>query len=273
MTKVLVDEDLLDNLLEKALPNEYDVLLEGYGLDEEEEEYLYLILLLLEGHVEVITDWLDSEDARKILDGAEEMGLNFFDRLEYEIRLRLHDSFLTLIVPLLLSWYTFGNKLTYDELNLSPVFQDSDWSVFDSIKQHNYNILTDLSKDVCVTLRDVLYDGINEGLGVDELTDLLLTNGLRGKGKFSAKTRAEMIARTERNNSINQAKVNAFKENNVEWVDFVTMGDGRVCSICLELESQNPHRLDQLEADGNIPSIHPRCRCTIRKAEILNNIL
>ena len=272
MAKILVDESLLDNLLEKALPNEYDMLLEGYGLDEEEEEYLLLILLLLEGHVEVIIDWLTSDDARRVLDGAEELGLNFFDKLEYEIRLRLHDNFLTLIVPLLMSWYTFGNKVTYNELNLTPVFQDSDWLVFDLIKRHNYNLLCDLSKDVCVTLRDVLYDGINKGLGVDELRELLLTNGLRGKGKFSARTRAEMIASTERNNSINQAKVNAFKENDVEWVDFITMGDGRVCSICLALESQNPHRLDQLESDGNIPSIHPRCRCTIRKAQPPNNL-
>lgn len=272
MVKVLVEENLLDNLLEKALPNEYDVLLEGYGLDEEEEEYLYLILLLLQGHVEVITEWLGSEDAKKILEGAEELGLNFFDKLEYEIRLRLHDKFLTLIVPLLMSWYTFGNKISYNELNLTPTFKDSDWLVFDSIKRNNYDLLTDLSKDVCVTLRDTLYNGINKGLNIDELTDLLLTNGLRGKGKFSAKTRAEMIARTEKNNSINQAKVNSYKENGVEWVDFITMGDGRVCNICLSLESQNPHRLDQLEADGNIPSIHPRCRCTIRKAQPPNDL-
>ena len=262
--KVVIDERILDNLLTKALPQEYEVLLEGYGLDEDEAEYFYLIILLLNGHVEVITDWLNSDDGRKVLDGAEELGLNFFDKLEYEIRLRLHDSFINLVVPLLLSWYTYGNKLAYNELNLNPVFLDTDWLVFDSIKQYNYNLLTDLSKDVSVTLRDVLYDGIKQGLDIDELTQLLLNNGLRGKGKFSARTRAEMTAITERNRILNQAKLNTFKERGIEWVDLVTKGDSRVCSICLEIEANNPHRLDQFEAEGNIPPLHPRCRCTIK---------
>ena len=177
--KVIIDEKVLDNLLLKALPQEYEVLLDGYGLDEDEEEYLLLILLLLNGHIEVITDWLNSSDGRKILDGAEELGLNFFDKLEYEIRLKLHDSFINTIVPLLLSWYSYGNSLAYSELNLLPSFLDSDWLIFDSLKQYNYNLLTDLSKDVCVTLRDVLYDGIKDGLNIDELTQLLLNYGLR----------------------------------------------------------------------------------------------
>ena len=264
--KVLIDEKILDNLLIKALPQEYEVLLEGYGLDEDEEEYLLLILLLLNGHVEVITDWLNSDDGKKILDGAKELGLNFFDRLEYEIRLKLHDTFINTVVPLLLSWYTYGNKLAYNELNLKPLFLDSDWLIFDSLKQYNYNLLTDLSKDVCVTLRDVLYDGINKGLNIDELTQLLLTNGLRGKGKFDAKTRAEMIARTERSRLLNQAKLNTFKENGVEWVEVVTRQDSRVCSICLEIELNNPYRLDELENSDKMPPIHPRCRCYIRIA-------
>ena len=129
--KVIIDERILDNLLIKALPQEYDVLLDGYGIDEDEEEYLILILLLLNGHIEVITDWLNSDDGKKILDGAKELGLNFFDRIEYDIRLKLHDNFINTIVPLLMSWYTYGNKLAYNELNLSPTFLDSDWLVFD----------------------------------------------------------------------------------------------------------------------------------------------
>ena len=261
--QVMIDERVLNNLLLKAMPQEYDVLLDGYGIDEDEEQYLFLILALLNGHIEVITDWLNSDDGRKILDGVKELELNFFDKLEYEIRLKLHDSFTETVIPLLLSWYSLGNKLAYNELNLSPVFLDSDWLIFDSLKQYNYNLLTDLSKDVCVTLRDVLYDGIKDGLNIGELTDLLLTNGLKGKGKFDAKTRAEMIARTEKTRLINQSKWNTFKQNGVEWVEIVTRRDARVCSYCLELEANNPYRIDQVL----LPPFHPRCRCVIRKAQ------
>lgn len=265
-SKVLIDEKLLDNLLLKALPKEYEVLLDGYGIDEDEEEYLILILLLLNGHIEVITDWLNSDDGKKVLSGAKELSLNFFDKLEFDIRLKLHDSFLDKVVPLLLSWYSYGNQLAYNELNLQPSFLDSDWLVFDSLKQYNYDLLTDLSKDVCVTLRDVLYKGIKDGLNIDELTQLLLSNGLRGKGKFDAKTRAEMIARTERSRLLNQAKLNTYKEKGVEWVNFITKKDSRVCSFCLEIESDNPHRIDQIEESDKMPPVHPRCRCILVSA-------
>lgn len=265
--QVLIDERVLDNLLLKALPNEYDVLLDGYGLDEDEEQYLILILTLLNEHIEVILDWLNSDEGKRILDGAKELGLNFFDELEYRIRLKLHDSFINTIVPVLLSWYSYGNELAYRELNLKPLFLDSDWLIFDSLKQYNYNLLTDLSKDVCVTLRDVLYDGIKDGLNIGELTDLLLTNGLKGKGKFNASTRAEMIARTEKTRLINQSKWNTFKQNGVEWVEIVTCNDSRVCSFCLEIEANNPYMIDQVE----LPPFHPRCRCRIRKAKPPSN--
>lgn len=259
MNKVLVDEELLDNLLVKALPKEYDVLLEGYGLDEDEEEYIFLIFLILNGHLDIVLDWLSSEDAKKVLDGVKELDLNFFDRIEYDIRSMLHDKFIDTVVPLLLSWYSYGNKLAYNELNLTPTFLDTDWLMFGSIKQYNYNTLTNLSTDVCKNLRELLYDGINKGLNIDELTQLLLNNGLKPKGKFSAQTRAEMIARTEKSRSINKAKWVAFKENGVEWVNIITRGDSRVCTECLNYEANNPHKLDDVK---DLIPIHPRCRCT-----------
>lgn len=256
--KVLIDERILDNLLSKALPNEYDVLLEGYGLDEDEDEYMLLIFLILQGHLDIVLSWLNSDDTKKVLDGLRELDLNFFDRIEYEIRTFLHDKFLETIVPLLLSWYSFGNKVAYNELNLPPVFLDSDWSMFGSIKQYNYNVLTNLSTDVCKNLRELLYDGINRGLNIDELTQLLLDNGLQPVGKFSARTRAEMIARTEKSRAINKAKLNAFKVNGIEWVNIITRGDSRVCTECLTWEANNPHRLTDVE---NLIPVHPRCRC------------
>ena len=72
-----------------------------------------------------------------------------------------------------------------------------------------------------------------------------------------------MIARTEKTRLINQSKWNTFKQNGVEWVEIVTRRDARVCSYCLELEANNPYRIDQVL----LPPFHPRCRCVIRKAQ------
>ena len=257
--KVIIDERLLDNLLIKALPNEYDVLLDGYGLDEDESEYILLIYLILQGHLDIVLKWLNSDDTKKVLDGVKELNLNFFDRIEYDIRTFLHDKFTETIIPLLLSWYTFGNTVAYNQLNITPTFLDSDWLMFGTIKQQNYNVLTNLSTDVCKNLRDILYDGINKGLNIDELTQLLLDNGLQPYGKFSAQTRAEMIARTEKSRAVNKAKLNAFKQQGIEWVNIVTRGDSRVCTICLNWEMNNPHKL--VDVEDLIP-LHPRCRCT-----------
>lgn len=259
VNKVLVDEDFLDNLLSKAMPSEYEVLLDGYGLEEDEEDYLILILLMLYGHIDVVIDWLNSEDAKKIVDGVKELPLNFFDKLEFEIRTHLFNDFTEKAVPLLLAWYTLGNARAYSELNILPQFSDGDWSIFSSLKQQNYNVITNLSTDVCKNLKDVLYQGINDGLSIDELIQLLLDNGLQPLGKFTAETRAEMIARTEKSRLINKAKYNAFKENGVEYVNIITRHDYRVCEECLWYESNNPHHIDQVE---DLIPIHPRCRCT-----------
>lgn len=258
-SKVLIDEQVLDNLLVKALPEEYDVLLEGYGLDEDEEDYLLFILMVLYGHLDIVLDWLNGDDAKQVLSGAEELGLNWFDKIEYRIRTFLHDNFVKTAVPLLLSWYSFGNSVGYSELNMLPSFSDGDWFNFGTLKQYNYDVISNLSGDVCVNLKDVLYNGIRDGLSVDELTQLLIDNGLQPKGKFSAKTRAEMIARTEKSRLINKAKLNCFKENGVEWVNIITRHDSRVCSICLEYEQNNPHKLVDVE---DLLPLHPRCRCT-----------
>ena len=161
-------------------------------------------------------------------------------------------------VPLLHSWYTFGHTTAYSELNLQPSFTDEDWRTFAYLKQYNYNTISNLSKDICKNLRDVLYKGINDGLNIDELVQLLLDNGLQPDGKFSAETRARMIAQTEKSRLINRAKIVTYKKNMVEFVNIVTKHDGSVCGDCLSYEQNNPHRLDQVE---DLLPLHPHCRC------------
>ena len=60
-------------------------------------------------------------------------------------------------------------------------------------------------------------------------------------------------------NSIkNKARLQAYKDNNIKWVDIRTMGDNKVCQDCLTIESNNPYPIN--EVDGILP-VHPNCRC------------
>ena len=73
-----------------------------------------------------------------------------------------------------------------------------------------------------------------------------------------------MIARTEVNSVKNKARLQAFKDNGVQWIDIVTMGDNKVCQDCLNIESKNPYTIE--EAEGILP-VHPQCRCEYVKSE------
>ena len=46
MVKIEIDEKVLDELILKSLPQEYEVLLYDDALTEEEQEYYYYLLLI-----------------------------------------------------------------------------------------------------------------------------------------------------------------------------------------------------------------------------------
>lgn len=258
MAKILIDEEVLDNLILKSLPKEYEVLLNDTDLTEEEQEYYYYILLILNGHIDEVKNWITSSDFEEIISDIEKLPLNFFDDFKLKIRVFLEDKFNLLFVPLLLNYYTETNNVVYSSLNKKPILTDNDLLNFVKIRQYNYNLLSNLSDDLSKNFKDIILEGIINGKSVNEIAEELEIAGISPLNKHTAQQRARMIARTEINSVKNQARLQAYRDNGIQWVNIVTQRDNRVCKDCLNLEASNPYFID--EVDGLLP-VHPNCRC------------
>ena len=258
MAKVSIDEKVLDELILKALPKEYEVLLYDEALTEEEQQYYYCILLILQGRIDEVKKWISSDDFKRILDDVEKLNLNFFDDFKLKMRVYLQDKFELLLLPLLLGYYQEANKIVYSSFNLESVLTDNDLLNFIKIRQYNYDLLTNLCDDLDKNFKDIILDGIIDGKSVDDIAHELEVAGVSPLNRHTAQQRAKMIARTEVNSVKNKARLQAYKDNNIQWVDIITMGDGRVCQECLDLEANNPYPIDEI---WDLLPVHPNCRC------------
>ena len=264
MSKIVIDESVLDKLILKSLPPEYEVLLHDEALSDEEEEYYYYILLILDGRINEVKKWVTSDVFKELINDVENLPLGFFDEFKLKMRVYLQDKFELLLLPLLLGFYQNSNKLTYQSLNVKPILTDNDLLNFVEIRQYNYDLLTNLCDDLDKNFKDIILDGVINGKSVNEIAQELEIAGISPLNKHTAQQRAKMIARTEVNSVKNKAILQAYKDNNITWVDIVTMGDMRVCQECLDLESNNPYNINEID---NLLPVHPNCRCIYRVSD------
>jgi len=258
MSKITVDEELFNKLLLKSLPPEYEVLLNDEALTEEEEEYYYYILLILDGQVKEVKDWVTSDVFEQLLNDVENLPLGFFDEFKLKMRVYLQDKFEVLLLPLLMGFYHESNRISYQSMNLKPILTDNDLLNFIEIRQYNYDLLTNLCDDLDKNFKDIILDGVINKKSVSDIAQELEVAGISPLNKHTAQQRAKMIARTEVNSVKNKARLQAYKDNNIKWVDIVTMGDNKVCTDCLNLEAHNPYHIDEV---NNLLPVHPNCRC------------
>lgn len=264
MSKILIDEDFLDRLILKSLPEEYEVLLYDDELSDEEQEYYYYILLILMGHIDEVKKWVTSYEFEQLINDVEKLPLNFYDEFKLKINNYTQNQFEKLIIPLLFGFYCETNDIIYSSFNVKPHLTDFDLFNFTNIKQYNYNLLTNLCDDLDKNFKDIILDGIIKGKSVDEIAEELELAGISPLNKHTAQQRAKMIARTEVNSVKNKARLQAFTDNNIYWVDVNTMHDSRVCQDCLNIESKNPYPI--YEVWSMLP-VHPNCRCYYTPAD------
>lgn len=251
MNKLLIDEDVLDALIEKALPQEYEVLMEGYNLSEDEEELLYLLLLLFSDILEKTKLWVYSLDSLSI----DDLDMFFFDDMRSEINELFKKHFIP-ISALLEIYYDDGKSLAYSDLNVTPVDFGNDKTALSIIKHHNHQKIGEIIDGICNNMRDSIWDGVKDGLAIGELIPILENNAFNPVGKFTPQQRAEMIAITERSRAFNTGKLQTYMNYGVQLVDVVTMHDERVCQTCIDVENNNPYTIQ--EAEELLP-LHPRC--------------
>lgn len=83
------------------------------------------------------------------------------------------------------------------------------------------------------------------------------TSGLLRKELGITKTRAETIARTETIAAQTSATAQRYKDNGLEYYQFLATADDRICPLCAARNMQ-VYKIGESQ-----PPIHPRCRCGI----------
>jgi hypothetical protein len=63
--------------------------------------------------------------------------------------------------------------------------------------------------------------------------------------------------------SLSQGALDSYNLAGVQYADFTTAGDGRVCAICAEAEDNNSYRL----GDCPQPPLHIGCRCAVAPSD------
>lgn len=73
-------------------------------------------------------------------------------------------------------------------------------------------------------------------------------------------SRASLIVTTETTYAYNRGRLIQYGANNVDYVEFSAVMDGRTCAICA---SRNGLIAPINEIGGNTPPVHGRCRCVL----------
>ncbi|MFF1284296.1 phage portal protein [Streptomyces sp. NPDC058299] len=84
------------------------------------------------------------------------------------------------------------------------------------------------------------------------------------EGLLSNASRAEMIATTELCRAVSQASLRTYIANGIEFVEWASAGDGRVCPTCFDNVDGGPRRPGTFFPSGQTaPPGHPWCRCAL----------
>lgn len=137
------------------------------------------------------------------------------------------------------------------------------------------NSYTDTTLDI---LKQKLNEGIDEGMGIDELTKTISEIG-----DWSQTTRAETVAKTESFRTANFATKEAWRQSEVvSSIKWYTAEDERVCEDCSAMDGKVVGIEDNFlnkgdstatgteitYADVGGGSLHVNCRCYIRPQDI-----
>lgn len=253
MSKIVIDEEVLDVLIEKALPREYEVLMEDYDLSDDEEEYLYLLLLLFNEIVGETKKWIFSLDSFSI----DDLDIFFFDEMRDEINKIFKKHFMS-IGALIAMFYDIGKSTAYSDLNVTPIDFSNDIVALSVLKHQNHQVINGIIDGICNNMKDTIWNGIKDGVAIGDIALLLESNAFNPIGKFTPQQRARMIATTERSRAYNTGILQTYQNYGVQLVSVITMHDSKVCQECIEIEQNNPYTIE--EAQGLLP-VHPHCRC------------
>lgn len=229
------------------------------ALSPEEEKYLIEIMNGLDRQITLTSEWLASDEAAELA-GASQVEINAYFRNS-----GIRDQFDNLISynasnsqEFINEYYHIGAELGFKDISRMLAYTPADREALFRLTSYNFDLISNLNNDMRGEIREIIFNAVAAGDGYNSTMQRLLELPLEPIGNISARTRAEMIARTEHARAVNTGTLQAYSDYGVGQVEISTTGDSLVCDICMDLEDKNPYSLS--EAQSLLPA-HPNCRC------------
>ena len=229
---------------------------------KEEQEYYEHICQGLDRQLAQTMEWLRSDEAKEFYNQRAEYLEWLWSQYDLENQLDTLinyngsscDEFMD-------RFYHAGAAIGYLQLKRGLAYTPADEQTLNFIRQTNYGYIKNLNKDMEDSIRRTIFEDVAQGNSyqktITKVRKLPLTPV--AKGKLSPDVRARMIARTERARARGFGTLQSYANYGVEYYELITRGP-RACTICLDLEANNPYPLT--DPTAYIP-IHPNCICSI----------
>ncbi len=172
------------------------------------------------------------------------------------------------------------NGLKYYAGDLAGGFNIDEPFVQEFLEEYTFRFAKEINDYTEELLRDAMSTGMEAGLGMDGIADLV--SNIPG---FESDYRSELIARTETIRASNSAADMAYQQSGVvDKKQWLTADDERLCPFCAEMdgeeidvggnffekgesltigEGDNAVSMKFDYSDVNGPPAHPNCRCTL----------
>lgn len=128
------------------------------------------------------------------------------------------------------------------------IYIDPNKAAIDALVKRNLDLIDGLEDDVKNKMLTILSDGLMKGQGIDEIIRNMESAGV------ALGYAAERIARTEIMYALNQGALNRYKNDGIEYVQWLAGPDDRCCPVCLGYHLQ----VFPINDAPDIPA-HPSC--------------
>lgn len=228
---------------------------------KEEQEYYTHICQGLDRQLSTTIEWLQSPEAKEFYNER----ADYLDWLwsQYDIENQL-DSIINYNASscdtFMDNFYHAGAAIGYQQLKRGLAYTPADEKTLNFIRLTDYGFIKKLNSDMKDSIRKTIFEDIAQGNSYQKTINKVRKLPLEpvAEGKLSPDVRARMIARTERGRARGFGTLQSYANYGVEYYDLITRGP-RACTICLDLEANNPYPLSDSRA--YVP-IHPNCICS-----------
>ena len=251
---IKVNEDLFHHIF-------YDFLIsKAEKINDEEKRYFDYMIRNINKQIELVSNFMYSKDnAEEVLDDLKD-NEKLYNKIDDRIRSAVTDKDLEKGSDIIEDFYKAGKE---NGASLLRSNGDKIWTRFDednleNLKKYNLGLIKDINSEVRGAIKEEIFTGIarsdNPRVIAENIKNIPEFEPLPNTG-LTAYARAELIARTEVQRTLNEGHLQSYKDYGIKYVEIAPAPDA--CEECADWEGEV---IDIDEANGLLP-IHPNCRC------------